>query len=268
MADLVVVSNRGPLSFRLEDGEPVPAGTAGGLAGTLNRLLAGTDATWVAAAMGEADRRAAAAGMMQMEGLRIVVLDPGDDIYRMAYDVVSNATLWFCHHHLFDLPRRPRTDRRWREAWDAYRAYNRQFADTVAREAAPGAPVLVQDYHLSLVGGMLAADRPDLRTVHFSHTPFADPNMLRCLPDDAAGELCPVWPGHPVTAHWGVPDPARATGSDIERLAVFWQAFRMLETRVKLFASLPFDKLQRAALTRRVEEIGRVGVTGTEGSAA
>lgn len=86
--------------------------------------------------------------------------------------------------------------------------------------------------------------------------------------DDAAGELCPVWPGHPVTAHWGIPDPASATGGDIERLAVFWQAFRMLETRIKLFASLPFDKLQRAALTRRVQEIGRVGATGTEGSAA
>lgn len=189
MADFVVVSNRGPLSFGVEGGEPVLAGTAGGLAGTLHRLLAGSGATWVASAMSEADRRAAASGLMAVEGLRIVTLEPDHDVYRMAYDVVSNATLWYCHHHLFDLPRRPRLDRRWHEAWDAYRAFNRQFADTVAREAAPGASVLVQDYHLSLMGRMLAADRPDLRTVHFSHTPFGDPNMVRALPARAAGEL-------------------------------------------------------------------------------
>ncbi len=189
MADVVVVSNRGPLSFRMEGDEPVPAGTAGGLAGTLYRLLVGTGATWVASAMGEADRRAAAAGLMAVGGLRVVTLEPEPDVYRMAYDVVSNASLWFAHHHLFDLPRRPRPDRRWTEAWDAYRTFNRQFADQVAAEAPEGAAVLVQDYHLSLLGSMLAGSRPDLRTVHFSHTPFADPNMLRCLPDRAVGEL-------------------------------------------------------------------------------
>ncbi|MGH9082948.1 MAG: alpha,alpha-trehalose-phosphate synthase (UDP-forming) [Acidimicrobiales bacterium] len=189
MADVVVVSNRGPLSFRLAGEEPVLAGTGGGLAGTLRRLLAGSGATWVASAMGEADRRAAAAGMMSLDGLKIVTVEPDRDLYRMAYDVVSNATLWFCHHHLFDLPRRPRLDRRWLEAWDAYRTFNRLFAESVAAEAAEGASVLVQDYHLALVGGMLAAERPDLRTVHFSHTPFADPSVLRCLPAAAAGQL-------------------------------------------------------------------------------
>ncbi len=126
---------------------------------------------------------------MAEAGLRIVTLDVDPDTYRMAYDVVSNATLWFCHHHLFDLPRRPRFDRHWAEAWDAYRRLNAQFAEAVAAEADPGARVLVQDYHLSLCGAMLAATRPDLRTVHFSHTPFADPSGLRSLPRQAAGEL-------------------------------------------------------------------------------
>ena len=186
----VVVSNRGPLSFRLDDaGRPVATGTGGGLAGTLHPLLAGTGSTWVSASMNEADRLAAAEGLMAEDGLRLVMVTPEPDVYRMAYDVVSNATLWFCHHHLFDLPRRPRFDRHWREAWEAYRAYNRLFADAVAAEAGPGEVVLVQDYHLSLVGAMVAKSRPDLRTVHFSHTPFADPNVLRCLPSGAAGEL-------------------------------------------------------------------------------
>lgn len=186
----MVVSNRGPLSFRTgEDGVPVRAGSGGGLAATLHPLLAGSGATWVAAAMSDADRQAAAQGLMAEEGLRIVTVEPDAAVYRMAYDVVANATLWFCHHHLFDLPRRPRIDRRWFQAWDAYRAFNRRFADAVAGCAPEGGRVLVQDYHLSLLGPMLGSARPDLRTVHFSHTPFADPGMLRALPTVAAGEL-------------------------------------------------------------------------------
>jgi len=188
--DVVVVSNRGPLSFRTgDDGTPVRAGTGGGLAATLHPLLRGTGATWVAAAMSEADRRAAALGLMRDEGLRVVSVEPDVAAYDMAYNVVSNATLWFCHHHLWDLPRRPRFDRRWREAWDAYREVNRDFAEAVAEQAPEGARVLVQDYHLSLVGATLAGLRPDLRTSHFSHTPFADPGILRTLPSYAAGEL-------------------------------------------------------------------------------
>ena len=107
----------------------------------------------------------------------------------MAYDVIANTTLWYTHHHLFDLPRRPRFDRHWHRAWDGYRAYNRAVADVVGPEAPEAPTVLVQDYHFSLLGRMLARARPDLRTVHFCHIPFADPDMLRVLPDAAAGEL-------------------------------------------------------------------------------
>lgn len=85
--------------------------------------------------------------------------------------------------------------------------------------------------------------------------------------DDAAGEVCPVWPGQPVTAHWGIPDPAAATGTEMERLAAFRAAFRMLETRVKLFASLPIGKLEHASLRHRVAEIGRIGTDDTTGAA-
>ena len=190
MEDVVVVSNRGPLSFRTgDDGEPVPAGSGGGLAATLHPLLRGTGATWVAAAMHDADRRAAALGLMKDEGLRILTVEPDVGTYEMAYNVVSNATLWFCHHHLWDLPRRPRFDRRWLEAWDAYEEVNRDFAQVVAEHAPEGARVLVQDYHLSLVGAALAQLRPDLATTHFSHTPFADPGILRVLPSRATESL-------------------------------------------------------------------------------
>jgi trehalose 6-phosphate synthase len=188
--DLVIVSNRGPLSFtRAADGELVTTHGAGGLASSIAPAVAGTGATWVASAISEADREAAAAGPVELDDLRIrsMVIEPGT--YRQYYDVVANSTLWFLHHGLWDLPRRPRFDRHWREAWVAYRWVNESFARTVADEAPEGATVLVQDYHLSLVGAALAALRPDLGIVHFHHTPFCDPSGLRTLPDDVAAEL-------------------------------------------------------------------------------
>jgi arsenate reductase len=75
--------------------------------------------------------------------------------------------------------------------------------------------------------------------------------------DQAAGEICPVWPGNPVTAHWGVPDPAAVEGSEIAQRQAFRDALRALESRIKLFAALPIDKLDRLAIKRQVDEIGR-----------
>ena len=86
--------------------------------------------------------------------------------------------------------------------------------------------------------------------------------------DQAAGEVCPVWPGHPVTAHWGIPDPAAADGSEAEQMLVFREAFRALETRIRLFLSLPIASLDRRALTRKVEEIGRLRTDTAEGEAS
>ena len=189
-ADLVVASNRGPLSFAFDDaGQPVPSGSAGGLAAALAPLLAGTGATWVACAMSEADRAAAAAGLFASDGLTLRAVEPAPDVYRMAYDVVSNSTLWFMHHHLFDLTRRPLIDRHWVEAWDAYADLNTLFCDAVAEVAAEHATVLVQDYHLCLLPALLRRRRPDLRTVHFTHTPFADPGVMRVLPAAAARDI-------------------------------------------------------------------------------
>jgi arsenate reductase len=74
--------------------------------------------------------------------------------------------------------------------------------------------------------------------------------------DDAAGEICPVWPGSPVTAHWGVPDPAAAEGDDIARKRAFVSAYRMLEKRIGLFTSLRIEELDRLTLKRKVDEIG------------
>ena len=76
--------------------------------------------------------------------------------------------------------------------------------------------------------------------------------------DQAAGELCPVWPGHPVTGHWGIPDPAAAGGSEADRMLAFRDAFGMLERRIKLVLALQLASLNRVALQREVDAIGRL----------
>lgn len=187
---VVIVSNRGPVSFRRDEtGALVAKRGAGGLVSGIGPLVAGTGATWIAAAMSDADREAASGGVIEAEGFRVRALAIDPDDFRLAYDVVCNAVLWFLHHGLFETARRPRFDRRWREAWAAYRRVNEAFADAVIADAPEGAAVLIQDYHLCLVAPRVAERRPDLALVHFSHTPFAPPELLRVLPDAEAREL-------------------------------------------------------------------------------
>jgi protein-tyrosine-phosphatase len=81
--------------------------------------------------------------------------------------------------------------------------------------------------------------------------------------DQAAGELCPVWPGNPVTGHWGVPDPAALQGRDAGQRRAFREAYVVLENRIKLFVALPIEKLDRLAIQRSVDEIGGRGVVAT-----
>ena len=75
--------------------------------------------------------------------------------------------------------------------------------------------------------------------------------------DNAANEICPVWPGQPVTAHWGVPDPSQVEGSDEERRRAFSVTFRSMANRINVFTSLPLDKLDQVALRKKLDEIGK-----------
>ena len=75
--------------------------------------------------------------------------------------------------------------------------------------------------------------------------------------DNAAGETCPVWPGQPVTAHWGIEDPAAVEGEDIQKLAAFVTAFRYMKARISLLTALPVAKLDKMALTSKLREIGQ-----------
>jgi len=85
--------------------------------------------------------------------------------------------------------------------------------------------------------------------------------------DDAAKEVCPIWPGQPMTAHWGLPDPVKAQGSDAERHLAFADALRMMTNRIGIFVSLPLDKLSKLSLQKQLDEIGQSQPGATKQSA-
>jgi arsenate reductase len=80
--------------------------------------------------------------------------------------------------------------------------------------------------------------------------------------DDAANEVCPVWPGQPMTAHWGVPDPSRAVGTEVEKRLAFVEAYKMLHRRIELFLSLPIQSIDRLALKKKLDDIGQTQEEG------
>ena len=94
------------------------------------------------------------------------------------------------------------------------------------------------------------------------------PNLdfVLTLCDDAAAEACPVWPGQPMTAHWGLPDPAVATGNEAEQHLAFADAYRMLTNRISIFVNLPIESLDKLTLQKRLDAIGTSG--GTDGKPA
>ena len=177
---VVLASNRGPVSWD-DAGRPRRGG--GGLVSALGTLELGTDAHWVCAALSDDDRAAVRAGA-RVPGVTVLDLDPVT--FDRAYNGVANGLLWFTHHLLWSPASTPSFDVRTRREWGAFSAYSRAFADALAATAEPGAPVLVQDYHLTLVPALLRAQRPDLRIAHFSHTPWAPPEVFGLLPDGIA----------------------------------------------------------------------------------
>ncbi len=99
----------------------------------------------------------------------------------------------------------------------------------------------------------------DLRSKSWDEFASADAPALDFIVtvcDDAAGEVCPIWPGQPMTAHWGIPDPAAVEGSDTEIQAAFAEAFRRLEKRISYFIDLPIASLDRLSLQKRLDDIG------------
>ena len=200
---LLVASNRGPLTVEaVEDGEDeVRRGSGGLVSGMQAALSRATDAVWVCAAMNDRERalaRQVSSGRLSELPLVADALHGDFDVrmlpidgptFRAAYNGVANSTLWFVLHQLYDLPKQPNFDYTWRRQWAAYVRLNRAFASALAEEAAPKAAVMVQDYHLFLVPGMLRELRPDVRIGLFTHTPWVSPDYFAMLPDDVGRAL-------------------------------------------------------------------------------
>ena len=222
---VLVASNRGPISFTLdEDGQLSARRGGGGMVSGLLTVASQADLLWVCAALSHADRAAArdapggildTGGPAAAGGSAVHMLDIPADTFARAYNGVANSTLWFVHHMLYDLPNQPGFGSSFWMDWTAFQDYNRAFATALATAADDGsadagaaapARALVQDYHLCLVPRMLAELRPGLPIAHFSHTPWAPPDYFRVLPDavarevlqgilgaDHAGFLCQRW---------------------------------------------------------------------------
>lgn len=92
----------------------------------------------------------------------------------------------------------------------------------------------------------------------FANASAPDIDFIFTVCDNAAGEACPVWPGKPITAHWGIPDPAAASGSPEQIAFAFQDAYRMLKQRIEVFAALPFDNLDGMTIQSRLREIGQM----------
>lgn len=191
---LIVVSNRGPVSFsREQGGERVAKRGAGGLVTALRSLVDHHDVTWIASAMTDEDRAIAeeaggeAIDERSDDGypyrLRFVAHEP--DAYDLYYNVVSNPTLWFVQHYLWGLADAPDIDHELHRAWhDGYAAVNRAFGGAVIAEldAQPGADVCFHDYHLYLAPAFVRRARPDATLSHFVHIPWPGPDYWSVLP--------------------------------------------------------------------------------------
>lgn len=196
---VLVASNRGPVTYvAAEDGRLTARRGGGGMISA----LAGLDqpVSWICAALSDGDRaavRASADGRLLSTGefdpdadrQTVRMLDLDRVIFDRAYNAVANRTLWFISHLLYDTATAPVFGHAWSLDWAAYEQYCASFAIALAEEAAADGKVLIQDYHLTLVPQMLRKLRPQLRISHFTHTPWANPDYFRLLPDSVAAAV-------------------------------------------------------------------------------
>ncbi len=196
-AAVLLASNRGPVSFsEAVDGQLWLRRGGGGLVSGLS-AAGSQEVLWTCAALSDADRqacRAAPGGRLDRAGydtgapaVRMLNIDP--TVFRRAYNGIANSTLWFVNHSLYDAAFQPLFDRQFRQQWQAYGQYNDLFAAALSEDAAPGARVVVQDYHLTLAPEQLRRRRPDVRIGHFSHTPWASPEAYSILPTDVGRQV-------------------------------------------------------------------------------
>jgi trehalose 6-phosphate synthase len=187
---LIVVSNRGPVSFgRDAAGERTAKRGGGGLVTALRGLVSYHDVTWIASAITEEDRVLAGETVAETardgSPYRLHLVAHDAQAYDWYYNVVANPMLWFIQHSLWDLRYKPNLDHAFHRAWDeGYTAVNVAFAAAVLAELeqTPDAAVFFHDYHLYLAPRMVREQRPSSTLMHFVHIPWPQPDYWRVLP--------------------------------------------------------------------------------------
>jgi trehalose 6-phosphate synthase len=191
---LIVVSNRGPVTYGRGDGERIARRGGGGLVTALRGLVAHHDVTWIASTMSEEDRAVAkeAGGEAVEETLetgsafRLRLVAHDEPAYDWFYNVVSNPMLWFLQHYLWELAYTPSVDLALKHAWaDGYARVNEGFAQAVVEELEhePETPVFFHDYHLYLAPRLVRERVPDALLAHFVHIPWPQPDYWHVLPE-------------------------------------------------------------------------------------
>jgi trehalose 6-phosphate synthase len=199
---LILVSNRGPLEYRVQDdGSLQGRRGAGGVVTALTAVSYHVDVTWIAGAMGEGDRRAAQQAGDQLltspyagQRLNVRFVITPRSVYHKYYNVFCNPLLWFLQHYMWNSPYTPNVSASTHDAWqNGYVPVNRAFAEQVIREAKDDvvAPfVMLHDYHLYLVGGYIREALPNVILQHFTHIPWPTPSYWQLLPAEMRGAIC------------------------------------------------------------------------------
>src|SRR5215204_6339247 len=189
---LIIVSNRGPAQFELdEQGERTVRRGGGGLVTALSGLVSHRDALWIASAMTDEDvavsNEAGGPITQELDGIeyrvRLVGSDP--EAYDRFYNVIANPILWFIQHYLWDISNAPDIRQQEIDSWDyGYQAVNKDIAKAVLRqtEDMDEPLIMLHDYHLYTAPAMIRAERPDAFLHHFVHIPWSQPDSWRILP--------------------------------------------------------------------------------------
>jgi trehalose 6-phosphate synthase len=198
---VVVASNRGPVEFRrTPDGGIKAFRGAGGVVTAMSTALVATDAVWISTMRTKEDAvmaRQAPRGRLAMPPDKpqywVKYIVPESRDFQQYYSVISNSIIWPMQHYLYDMLRRPVFDESIHEAWNnGYRKVNRLFADEIVREIryTDKKPLIfLQDYHLYLCAQYIRRKEPDVLIHHFTHTPWAQPDYFRMLPQGMRREL-------------------------------------------------------------------------------
>jgi trehalose 6-phosphate synthase len=194
---IIIVSNRGPYTFSVQDGETVAERGSGGLVTAISAVAREYDVLWISCALTKGDRawlKKNGTGIHTVDNMKIRLVSPDPAQYRAYYTVISNPLLWFIQHQLFDTARSPSFDKTTWQAWEqGYAAINLQLAQAVADSIAGlegRIVVMPQDYHLYLLPGFLrdlVGDRVIIQP--FLHIPWPGPDAWRVLPLGLRREL-------------------------------------------------------------------------------